>query len=49
FDYEANTAFGEDAIITLPDSQVKAALITTDEEIVIARDTMHIVMSEEEN
>ena len=33
FDYEANTAFGEDAIITLPDSQVKAALITTDEEI----------------
>ena len=48
-DYEANTAFGEDAIITLPDSQVKAALITTDEEIVIARDTMHIVMSEEEN
>ena len=49
FEYEANTAFGEDAIITLPDSQVKAALITTDEEIVIARDTMHIVMSEEEN
>ncbi|MGM9741770.1 MAG: acetate/propionate family kinase [Candidatus Cryptobacteroides sp.] len=49
FDYEANTAFGEDAIITLPDSKVKAALITTDEEIVIARDTMHIVMSEEEN
>lgn len=49
FDYEANTAFGEDAIITLPDSRVKAALITTDEEIVIARDTMHIVMSEEEN
>ena len=49
FDYEANTAFGEDAIITLPDSQVKAAVITTDEEIVIARDTMHIVMSEEEN
>lgn len=49
FDYEANTAFGEDAIISLPDSNVKVALITTDEEIVIARDTMHIVMSEEEN
>lgn len=49
FDYEANTAFGEDAMLSLPDSKVKVALITTDEEIVIARDTMHIVMSEEEN
>ena len=42
-------AWGEDAIISLPDSKVKVALITTDEEIVIARDTMHIVQSEEEN
>jgi len=42
-DYEANTAWGEDTLITLPDSKVKAALITTDEELVIARDTMHIV------
>ena len=49
FDYEANTAFGEDVMLSLPDSKVKVALITTDEEIVIARDTMHIVMSEEEN
>ncbi|MGM9739922.1 MAG: acetate/propionate family kinase [Candidatus Cryptobacteroides sp.] len=49
FDYEANTAFGEDAMLSLPDSKVKVTLITTDEEIVIARDTMHIVMSEEEN
>ena len=49
FDYEANVAFGEDAMISLPDSKVKVALITTDEEIVIARDTMHIVQSEEEN
>ena len=49
FDYEANTAFGEDAMLSLPDSKVKVALITTDEEIVIASDTMHIVMSEEEN
>jgi len=47
-DYEANTAFGEDAIISAPDSRVKAALITTDEEIVIARDTMHIVESLED-
>ena len=49
FDNEANTDFGEDAMLSLPDSKVKVALITTDEEIVIARDTMHIVMSEEEN
>lgn len=48
FDYEANVAWGEDTIISLPDSKVKVALITTDEEIVIARDTMHIVQSEEE-
>lgn len=49
FDYEANVAWGEDAIISLPESKVKVALITTDEEIVIARDTMHIVQSEEDN
>ena len=42
-DYEANVAWGEDAIITTPDSKVKAALICTNEELVIARDTMHIV------
>ena len=30
FDYEANTAFGEDAMLSLPDSKVKVALITTD-------------------
>ena len=44
-DEEANTAFGEDAVITTPDSKVKAALICTNEELVIARDTMHIVES----
>ena len=42
-DYEANQAFEENAIITTPDSAVKAALICTNEELVIARDTMHIV------
>ncbi|MBR6002307.1 MAG: acetate kinase [Bacteroidales bacterium] len=47
-DYEANQASGEDAIITTPDSKVKAALITTDEELVIARDTMRLVLSEKE-
>lgn len=48
FDYEANTAFGEDTIISMPDSPVKVALVTTDEELVIARDTMHIVNSLED-
>ena len=45
-DYEANAAaFGNDAVITTPESKVKAALICTNEELVIARDTMHIVES----
>ena len=48
FDYDANAVRGVDTIITLPDSQVKAALITTNEELMIARDTMHIVQNEEE-
>lgn len=48
FDYEANTAWGVDTVISMPDSKVKVALVTTDEEIVIARDTMHIVQNLEE-
>ncbi len=48
FDYEANVAWGVDTIITLPDSKVKAALICTDEELVIARDTMHLVQATED-
>ena len=48
FDYQANTAWGEDTIISLPGSKVKVALVTTDEELVIARDTMHLVQSIEE-
>ena len=47
-DYEANVAFGEDAIITTEDSKVKAALICTNEELVIARDTMHLVLDNQE-
>ena len=47
FDYDANAVRGEDTIITLPDSKVKVALITTNEELMIARDTMHIVQNEE--
>ncbi len=49
FDYEANVVSGKDNIITLPDSKVKAAVIATNEELVIAQDTMHIVLNEQEN
>ena len=47
FDYDANVVRGVDTIITLPDSAVKVALITTNEELMIARDTMNIVQNEE--
>ena len=47
FDYDANGVRGVDTMITLPDSKVKVALITTNEELMIARDTMHIVQNEE--
>jgi acetate kinase len=47
FDYDANVARGVDTLITLPDSKVKVALITTNEELMIARDTMNIVQNEE--
>ena len=47
FDYDANTVRGVDTMLTLPDSKVKVALITTNEELMIARDTMEIVQNEE--
>ncbi len=47
FDYDANVALGQDVMITLPDSNVKVAVITTNEELMIARDTMDIVQNEE--
>jgi len=43
FNYEANMVNAVDALLSCPDSKVKVALITTDEELVIARDTMHLV------
>lgn len=43
FDYEANVNRGVDTMLSLPDSRLKMALITTNEELMIARDTMHIV------
>jgi len=48
FDYDANVVRGQDTLISLPDSKVKVAVITTNEELMIARDTMHIVQNEEE-
>ena len=43
-DIDANDgARSEETIISAPDSTVKVALIPTNEELVIARDTMHIV------
>ena len=43
-DYAANEkAFGEEALISAPDSKVKVALIPTEEELMIALDTMNIV------
>ena len=47
FDYDANVIAGEDVMLTLPDSKVKIAAITTNEELMIARDTMNIVQTEE--
>lgn len=35
-------------MITLPDSKVKVAVIATNEELMIARDTMHIVLDSQE-
>ena len=48
FDYDANVVRGVDTMLTMPDSKVKVALITTNEELMIARDTMHIVQNEDE-
>ena len=43
-DYAANEkAFGEEAMISAADSKVKVALIPTEEELMIAVDTMNLV------
>ena len=47
-DSEVNEAANSETIISAPDSSVKVALIPTDEELVIARDTMRIVSTIEE-
>ena len=48
FDYEANEHKADEMLLTLPDSAVKMAVIATNEELVIARDTMHIVLASQE-
>lgn len=48
FDHEANDSRGQDVMISLPDSSVKVAVICTNEELVIAQDTMKIVQNEQE-
>ena len=48
-DSEVNeSARGEETLLSTPDSTVKVALIPTDEELVIARDTMKIVSTIDE-
>ncbi len=47
FDYDANVVAGQDVMLSLPESKVKIAAITTNEELMIARDTMNIVQSED--
>lgn len=42
-DAEANNVRGEEKIISAPDSKVTVCVIPTDEELVIARDTMRLV------
>ena len=42
-DAKANEVRGEEAIISAPDSKVTVCVIPTDEEIVIAQDTMNLV------
>lgn len=44
FDYQANKGVrGKDVILSTPDSKVKMATVTTNEELVIAQDTMLIL------
>ncbi len=43
-DYEVNRAnFGEEQIISTPDSRVKVVVVPTDEELLIASDTLALV------
>ena len=46
-DAEANNSRGEEKLISAPDSKVQVWVVPTDEEIVIARDTMEIVLGQQ--
>lgn len=49
FDYDRNAGEkADEMMITLPDSKVKVVVIATNEELMIARDTMHIVLDSQE-
>ncbi len=49
FDYDTNAGpKSDEMMITLPDSKVKVAVVATNEELMIARDTMHIVLDAQE-
>ena len=49
FDYDRNAGEkADEMLITLPDSKVKVVVIATNEELMIARDTMHIVLDSQE-
>ncbi len=43
YDKELNNFRGEERLISTPDSSVKVYVIPTDEEVMIARDTYHLV------
>ena len=45
-DAEANNCRGEEKLISAPDSKVQVWVVPTDEEIVIARDTMELVQQQ---
>ena len=42
-DAEANKVRGEEAVISAPDSKVTVCVIPTDEELMIAKDTMALL------
>ncbi len=46
-DVDKNNTRGEEVLITLPESKIKAYVIPTNEELVIARDTKNLVESKE--
>lgn len=43
FDEEKNKTRGEEAVISADDSRVKVVVIPTDEELMIATDTMNLL------